>query len=542
MGRVMSETKEPIENGAPRGFRKWSVVAVLGAAMFIIVIDTTIMNVSISAIVADLNTTVTGIQAVITMYALVTASLVITGGKLGDIWGRRRAFVIGLCLFAAGASITGFAANIYMLFLSLSVMEALGAALMLPSIWALITTNYKGKDRVHAMALLAGILAAAATLGPIIGGWITQAMGWRWAFRIEVVIAIVVIAFTRLIRDEPVKEKPRLDYMGIVISVLGMGLFVFGILKMSTWGLINPSADAPFSLMGISPSFWFIVFGLVLIGMFVLWQRRLERGPGQPLIRMSLFKNWSFSSGLIMVALLYMILAGLLFCVPLFMQKVMGLNALETGIGMLPLTALMLIASAVTPKLTRLLYPKYVVMAGMVFTIAGCMLLFFFVPEANPTRVDMILGLSVLGAGLGLASALIPNIVMSSVAPDAVGEASAINETFLELGFAVGTALLGAILIAALSFGILGLTRESKILTEDKKRDVHAAVQKDVSVMSDSALTEDLKGQPEEIKQEVVRINDRANKRAFGITTIAAAIIGLLALIVSLFMPRKKLE
>jgi len=538
----MGETGEGSTLEASGGIRKWAVVAVLGTAMFIIVIDTTIMNVSISAIVADLKTTVTGIQTAITMYALVTASFVITGGKLGDIWGRRRAFVIGTVLFAIGACATSFAVNIYTLLLSLSVIQALGAALILPAVWSLTTINYKGKSRVTAMALIAGIMAAAAALGPIIGGWITHTFSWHWAFRLEVVIAVIVLACTRFIQDEPAEEKPRLDFPGIILSALGLGSLVFGILRMSRWGLFRPSSDAPFTLLGVSPSFWLILAGLVLIGLFALWQVRLERKDAYPLVRMSLFKNWSLSSGLLLAALLYVILAGLLFSIPLFMQKVMGLNALATGIGMLPLSLFMLVVTFIAPRLTRFLYPKYIVMAGMFLATAGCLLLFFGVPEVNPTRADMILGLSILGIGIGLVAALVPNIVMSSVPREAVSEGSALNETFLELGFSIGTALLGAILISALSFGILGLTKTSTILTEEIKRDVHAAVEKDVQVVNDAKLETELRGQPEAIKQEIVRINDKANDRAFGITIMAAAMIAALGFILSLFMPGKKLE
>jgi len=523
------------------GLRKWSVIAVLGAAAFIIIIDTTIMNVSISNVVSDLDTTVTAVQGAITLYALVMASFMITGGKLGGQWGRKRAFIMGTILFAIGSGITGFAANTAMLVIGWSIIEGLGAALMLPAIWALTAANYKGKDRAISTAVIAGVIGAGSALGPIIGGWITKSYGWRVAFRLEVVIAVLVLAFTFLIKKEPVEEKPKLDYPGIVLSVTGMGLVVYGILQSSNWGLVKARPGAPFTIFGTAPTLFVILAGLVVLAFFAAWQRRLERTGGEPLVKISIFREKFISIGLSDYTLLMLVQVGLLFTIPLYMQKVLKLDALQTGIGLLPMSFTLLLGSLVSPRLTRRFYPKHIVTAGMALLGVGCFILAFGTPT-NVTRGDMIPGLIVIGLGAGLAAPQLTNVILSSAPPGAVNDASALNSTFGQLGNAVGTALLGAVLITALAFGIGGYVAESEVLTPEIKAQIEEAVQHDVQVVSDEELRSKLEGQPENISQEIIRINTEANKDAFGMTLFVAGVIAILGLFVALLLPRKRLE
>jgi MFS family permease len=525
-----------------QGAGKWSIVAILGAAQFIIVIDTTIMNVSISNIVADLNTTVTGVQGAVTLYTLVMASFMITGAKVGGIWGRKRAFAIGTILFAIGSGLTGFARGLLMLTLGWSIIEGFGSALMMPALWSLTTTNYSGRDRAVAMAIIAGIAGGAAALGPIIGGAITSSIGWRWAFRLEVIIAIAVLACIRLIKEDPVLEKPRLDFTGMVLSVSGMAAVVFGILRMSSWGLIKPRASAPFTFLGISPSFWIIAGGLVVLAVFAAWERKLYRGGKEPLMRVSLLRKWQLSSGLYMYTLNNIVTGGLLFALPLYMQKVLGLDALATGIGLLPLSLTILLISFVAPRLAKRFYPKYIVMVGTVLSGAGCLVLSATVPKEDPTRTSMILGLTILGIGIGCIISQLSNLVMSSAPPDAVNDASALNTTFASLGSSIGTALLGAVLIAGLAFGIVAQLDGSTVLNAEQKQQIEASVREDVQVVSSAELDEALTEFPAQLRQEVIRINDNANKKAFSWTLFMGAIIAGLAFILSLFMPKVKLQ
>lgn len=211
---------------------KRTVLIALSLAMFVLVIDTTIMNVSISALISDFKTDVTTVQAAITLYALVMASLMITGGKIGDIIGRKRAFMIGLIIYGTGSFLTAISPSMAVLFLGWSILEGLGATLVMPSIQILVTSNYSGADRALAYGILGGITASAVALGPIIGGWLTTAYTWRLAFAGEVVIVLLILWTSRYILDAPLEseERPRMDIVGSIISALGIGFFVLGIL------------------------------------------------------------------------------------------------------------------------------------------------------------------------------------------------------------------------------------------------------------------------------------------------------------------------
>ncbi len=525
----------------PGGFRKWAVIAVLGAAGFIIVIDTTIMNVSISVVVADLNTTVTGVQTAVTLYALVMASFMITGGKLGGILGRRRVFIIGTILFAIGSGITAVSQNIVMLIIGWSVIEGLGSALMLPAIWSLVTSSYRGKDRALAIAVIGGVIGAGSALGPIIGGWITSSWGWRWAFVAEVMLAVLIIGFAFLIKKQPVKEKPHLDLAGIVLSVVGVALVVLGVLQSSNWGLVKAKSGAPFDIFGCSPTLLLILAGLVVLAFFVAWQKRLDRYGGEPLIDVSLFRNRLFSAGLSTYSIVMLVEIGLLFTIPLFMQKVLELDALQTGIGLLPFSIALLLASLSSPRLARRLSPRSIVVVGTVLMAAGCFILAFGTPEVV-TRADMFLGLAIVGLGAGLAAPQLNNLVLSGAPKKNVDDASALVSTFGQLGNAIGTALLGAILITMLGIGIQSYLPESKVLTLEQQDQIAEAVKEDVEVVSNTELEAKLESQPEEIKDEVIWINTEANKDAFGITLFSAGIVSLLGLCVALLLPRVTLE
>lgn len=518
--------------------KRWSVLAILSAAGFIIVIDTTIMNVSISAIVSDLNTTVTGVQIAITMYALVMAAFMITGGKLGTILGRKRAFIIGTVLFAAGSALTGFANSLLVLTLGWSVIEGLGAAMMLPAIWSLVATNFKGRDRAIAMAVVGGVIGCAGAAGPIIGGLITSSIGWRWAFRLEVFVAALVILFSYVIADEPIKKKARIDYTGVVLSAVGMGTVVFGILISSKWGILT-ARNAPFDIYGVSPVPFIVLAGIIVLAAFAYWEKKVERTGKEPLVRISLLRIGPFSTGLITTVFEYIVVTGLLFAIPLYMQKVMGLDALATGVGLLPMSIALLVVSIAIPRLSKWFYPKHLVMAGMAAMAAGAFILSLLTP-ADATRADLILGLSIIGAGAGLLAGVIPNIVMSSVPLDSVNEAAGLNNSTDQIGSALGTALIGAILIASLSWGAGGLVSRSEVLKPELKEEIATVLRKDVEVVSRDELGQYLEQVNPEAREEILRINEEANKSAFGITVLAAGIISLLGMGIAMLLPKEK--
>jgi len=222
------------------GPMKKTALLALAIAQFVMVLDQSVMNVSISQLVEDFDTTIPTIQAVITLYCLVMAMLMLTGGKIGDIIGRRRAFVIGLVIYAVGSTMTAFSPTVVILALGWSVLEGIGAALVLPALAALIAGNFEGAQRKAAYAVIGGVAGAGIAIGPILGGWATTELTWRIVFLGEVVLVAIILALTPKVadalRDGP---KPRLDVVGSVLSAVGIGAMVLGVLQSSTWGFVE---------------------------------------------------------------------------------------------------------------------------------------------------------------------------------------------------------------------------------------------------------------------------------------------------------------
>src|ERR687893_2463208 len=219
----------------------WLPISVLAAAQFVMVLDSSVMNVSISQIVADLGTTIQGVQLAITAYTLVMAAFMLAGAKLGDIIGRDLTFAIGLGLYGLGSLTTALSPNLTVLLIGWSLVEGLGAALVLPAIVSLIAATYSGKQRALAFGIVGGIAGAAVAAGPLIGGWVTTELSWRYVFAGEtVLVAVILVVRRRLPRSAAAARRPRLDLVGVALSALGLGLAVFGILKSSEWGLIEP--------------------------------------------------------------------------------------------------------------------------------------------------------------------------------------------------------------------------------------------------------------------------------------------------------------
>jgi MFS family permease len=295
---------------------KWGVLAVLGAAQFLMVLDQAVMNVSISQLVADFDTTVTTIQIVIALYALVMASLMLTGGKLGDLWGRRRAFAIGLVIYGCGSALTAASWSVPTLLLGWSILEGIGAALVLPAMVALVAGNFQGQDRALAYGVLGGVAGAGIAVGPILGGWATTELSWRVVFAGEVVVAIGILIGTRLIREPArVGRAPQLDWVGSVLAATGLALIVIGVLQASNWGWLVP-LNSPVEPLGFSLTPFMIAGGGLVLAAFRAWQRHREAQRRDPLVHFRLFGLPTLRGGLSMMLVQNLILMGVFFTVP----------------------------------------------------------------------------------------------------------------------------------------------------------------------------------------------------------------------------------
>ncbi|WP_120493312.1 MFS transporter [Microbacterium phyllosphaerae] len=435
--------------------KKWNVVVVLGAAQFVMVLDGTVMNVSISTVVRDLGTSVAAMQAAITFYTLTMAAFMLFGAKLGDVWGRRRAFVIGSCVYAAGSLITAVSPSVGFLFLGWSIIEGLGAVLVIPAIAALVADNYRGRERVTAFAVIGAVSGAAVAAGPLIGGAVTTYSSWRFVFAAEVVIMLGVVLCARIITDSTPRKAIRIDIGSVLLSSAGLVLIVFGMLQSKTWGWLIPLhtpeiGGVALAPLGVSLTTWCIGLGAALIALFIRWQRRLLRDGRSPLMQPDLFSITTLRSGLSVLGAQYTVTAGLFFMVPVYLQMTLGLDALETGVKIFPLSVALVLFSIVGTALSRRWSPRRIVRVGQWVLVVSAVLLLGAVTE-DLRGVLFGVGMFFTGSALGLLASQLGNVNMSSVSEKDTSEAGGLQGVFQNLGSSLGTALIGSLLIGALS-------------------------------------------------------------------------------------------
>lgn len=454
--------------------KKWLPLVALAGAQFIMVLDQSVMNVSISQLVEDFDTTVTTIQGVITLYCLVMAMFMLTGGKIGDIIGRRRAFVVGLVVYGCGSALTAVAPTVAVLTLGWSVLEGLGAALVMPAMVALIAGNFTGAERKVAYAVLGGVAGAGIAVGPILGGWATTELSWRVVFVGEVVIVAGILVMTPKVRDaiRP-GPAPRLDVLGSVLAAAGLGTIVLGTLQSSTWGMIEPK-DSPIEPFGFALTPFVIAGGALVLWAFVAWQRHREAAGLDPLVHLDLVKIPGLRAGLGGLLAQNLILMGVFFAIPLYLQLVLGLDALETGIKMLPVSITMFLASAIGSRLSGRLAVRTIVRAGLctiVVAVAGLL------ATIEPTLAERTFALvmAVLGVGMGLVASQLGNVVQSSVDESGRGEAGGLQFTGQQLGSSLGVALVGAIVLSGLTNGFLTLVEDDPAIADDVAAQVGVA-------------------------------------------------------------------
>ena len=460
--------------------KRWLPLAVLAAAQFVMVLDQAVMNVSISQLVVDLDTNVTAIQAVITLYSLVMAMFMVAGGKVGDLVGRRRAFTIGLVVYAVGSSITALAPNVVVLALGWSVLEGLGAALVMPALAALIAGNYQGRERAVAYSVIGAVAGAGIAVGPILGGWATTALTWRVVFVGEVVLVLVVLACVRLLRDPPSDgARPRLDVVGVWLSALGLGLVVFGLLRAGTWGWVAPKAS-PATPFGFALTPFVIAAGGLVLWQFVVWQRRRERTGADPLVHLDLLRIPALRSGLQSFLAQNLILMGVFFTVPLYFQLVLGLDALETGVRMLPVSVAMFVAAIVGARLRTWFTVRAIVRTGFASTIPAIVLLLSTV-EPTLLEVRFAVAMALLGVGMGLIASQLGDVVQSSVDASGRSEAGGLQYTSMQLGSSVGVALIGAIVLTGLVSNFLTQIEDDPAVPDAVVQQAEIAVSGEVS-------------------------------------------------------------
>ncbi|MFC9842995.1 MFS transporter [Streptomyces sp. NPDC060223] len=454
----------------------WRALIVLGTAQFLMVLDTSVMNVSISQLVEDFDTEVTAIQAVITLYALVMAAFMIIGGRLGDIFGRRRLFLAGLVVYGTGSALTAVAPTLWVLILGWSVIEGLGAAMVLPAMAALVAESYRGRDRAVAYGVIGGLAGAGIAVGPLLGGWVTTYLTWRLVFAGEVVVVIAVLCFHRAITESPrTGPHPRLDGVGAVLSAAGLALGVLGVLQSSTWGWVQPR-NPPFTVVGFAPTLFVIGVGVAVLAVFVHWERRREARGAEPLVHLPLLRKPALRSGLMSLLSQNLILLGLFFTIPLYLQVVQGFDAFQTGLRLLPVSVTMLAASMCAARLARVAGPRRVVRLALT-TLAAAIVWLLATIDPVIDDAQFAGAMALLGVGMGLLASQLGNVVQSSVSEEERSEAGGLQFTAQNLGSALGTALIGSLLIGALAHAFTTQVENHPRLSEETRQQTGVALE-----------------------------------------------------------------
>jgi MFS family permease len=516
------------------------VLVALAAGQFLMTLDTSVMNVAIATVADDVGTDVTGIQTAITLYALVMAMLMITGGKVGALIGRKRAFAIGCVIYGAGSFTTAISPSLPVLLVGWSLLEGVGAALILPAIVALVAANFgpEGRPRAYGLVMAAGAVAVA--VGPLIGGLFTTYLSWRLVFAGEVLIVLAILALTRRIEDEPPGRRPRIDLVGVVLSAAGLGFAVFGVLCSSVWGWVAPKPDAP-ELFGISATLWLILGGLFVLWLFYEWESRLEKGGVEPLVRPSMLANVQLGGGLRMFFFQYFVQSGVFFVVPLFLSVSLGLSAIDTGVRLVPLSVTLLLAAAGIPRFRPNANPRRVVRLALVAMFAGTVVLLAAIDEDASAEI-VTLPLLLLGLGIGALASQLGAVTVSAVPDEQSPEVGGLQNTATNLGASLGTALAGSVLIASLTATLVAGIQENPAVPPDVRRQADTQLASGVPFLSDDDLESALEqaGVTGQTAAAIVDENATARLRALRTALAVIAIVAAAALFFSGTIPSRQ--
>jgi MFS family permease len=523
-----------------------TILIILAMAQFILTLDSTVMNVSISTLVKDLNTTVSGIQGAITFYTLIMAAFMITGAKIGDIIGRKKAFIIGLMIYGVGSLITSLSQNISQLTFGWSLLEGLGAALIIPAMISLIASNFApGTARIKAYSTVAAMAAIGAGVGPIIGGFLTSYASWRYAFLGEVFIVIYILFRRKIITDAELEgERPKLDILGSVLVVLGLATTVLGILLAGTYGFFTSRKDwvvAGKTLINtgqISPTIVLVIIGAIILTGFVFWERARTKKQKYPLVNIRLFKNRILNSGLGSIFTQQFLLGGLMYSLAIYLQIELQYDALKTGFAMLPLSLMVLLLASRGTSLSSRFAPKKLIRSGFILMILGALWL-GYKSVSQPDGLALAPTLALVGAGVGIVASQLQNIVQSSVTGKDSAETSGLMATFQNLGMSFGTALSGVILIGILIFSATGLIAQNPDLTSEQKNTLTGAYETKGQIVSNAQIETALKNQPSEVSTAVVDINAEARSKALTGVFILIGLISILGLLSTRNFPDK---
>jgi MFS family permease len=503
-------------SGSPR------LAILLAMAMFVLVVDTSLMNVSIASVVHDLHTTVSGVQSAIALEALVSAAFILIGSKVGDLIGRKRAYVIGLLGYAVGALAMALAQGLTAIIVFWAVLGGLGASLLLPAMQSLIHGNFEGAAQKRAYALVGASAAIAAAVGPLLGGFLTTYLSWRIGFLLEDVVILIVLTGIKLVRDVPYTGAPGVDVVGALLSVVGMGGIVLSILVWQEGG----------EYVGA-----LLVIGAAAMTGLVWWLRRRKLQGAPTLIDPDLFKSTVFKFGISQQMLQQIALGGTMIALPIYLQMVLEYSAMQAGLSMAPLSLTMFATALLAGRKAGDRRPSSIIRAGFILLTVGMAVLLPIVPRAD-SGWYLVVPLMIAGSGLGLLVSQLNNYTLAPISEERVSEAAGVNSAAGSFGLSFGLAFAGAIMLAMLSFSFTNLAQSSTVLTQPEQQQVSKALEHDAEVMTNTQLKKQLAGRPPQTQDEIIRINTDARHRALQVALLVPILAGLVGLFNSFRMMR----
>ena len=497
---------------APQGSKRLSLL--LAMAMFVLVVDTSLMNVSISAVVADLNTTVSGVQSAIALEALVSAAFILISSKVGDLIGRKRAYVIGLLAYAVGALAMTLAQNLTAIIIFWAIIGGLGASLLLPAMQSLIHGNFEGAARKQAYALVGAAAAIAAAVGPLLGGFVTTYLSWRVGFGLEVVVIAVVLSQIKLVKDVPYEGSRQIDFVGAVLSVLGMGGLVLGILVWQEGG------EAVGLLMGI---------GAAALALLAYWLVRRKREGKVTLLDPDLFRFPHFRIGISQQMMQQITLGGAMIALPIFLQMTLEYNAMQAGLSLAPLSLSMFGVALLAGKKEGKRRPSNIVLAGFALTSIGIAAIIPIVPRTD-TGWALVVPLLITGSGLGLLVSQLNNYTLSPIEEERVSEAAGVNSAAGSFGLSFGLAMAGGLMLAFLSYDFTKQVNASPVIPPAQQQQISNQLEHDAEVMSNAQLEPLLEAEPKDVQAEILRINKKARDRSLQVALLVPLLAGLIGI------------
>jgi EmrB/QacA subfamily drug resistance transporter len=504
-------TSDPKDVASP-GSGNTRVAVLLAAAMFVLVVDTSFMNVSISAVVHDLHTTASGVQSAIALEALISAAFILINSKLGDLMGRKRAYVIGLLAYAVGALAMTLTQSLVPVIIFWAIIGGLGASLLLPAMQSLIHGNFSGAAQKRTYALVGASAAIAAAIGPLLGGFVTTYLSWRVGFGLEVVVILVVLSQIRLVKDVPFTGVRKIDVVGALLSVVGMGGVVLGVLVWQEGG----------GYVGL-----IIAIGAVTLAAFAWWLVKRKRQGKPALIDPELFKHLNFRIGVSQQMLQQITLGGAMIALPLFLQMTLEYNAMEAGLALAPLSLSMFGMAILAGRKAGKRRPANLVLLGFTLATVGIGAIIPLVPTVD-SGWFLVTPLLIAGSGLGLLVSQLNNFTLAPIREERVSEAAGVNSAAGSFGLSLGLAVAGGLMLWVLATSFTNLTYSSTEIPPAQQHQIADEMESDAEIISNTQLQQQIADEPKEVQDAVLAINTDARNRSLQVALLVPGLASLL--------------